>query len=154
LSKADKPGIYALRTNAKDMGPKAIVETYLQLNEIESVFKELKSELGLRPNFHRAEVRILAHVIVSVLAYQCVNWIRNKLKANGITDSWATIRDNLMDVNCVAALSKESDKAERHGTLLPEVDEVRKYFRALGLGKPIRPTDPIKSASQRKGVTI
>ena len=44
-----------------------------------------------------------------------------------------------MDVNCAAALSKDADKAEREGTLYPEVEEARKYFKALGLSEPIKP---------------
>ena len=65
-------------------------------------------------------------------------------KANWVRDGWATVRDNLMDVNRAAALSGDSDNAERRGALLPEVAEARNYFRALGFMKAHQAYLPVK----------
>ena len=138
-SKADQPGVYAIRTNVKDMSPEEILEAYFTLTQQEDIFKTLKSELALRPIHHHVESRILGHVVVDVMAYQCVNWIRNKLKANGVNDRWTTIRDCLMDVNCERALSKKADMEERRDLLPLEVEQAREYFKALGLTKPLKP---------------
>ena len=136
LSKPDRPGVYALRTNVLTMEGKEIWHAYVRLTSVESVFRSLKSDLGLRPNYHSAEKRILGHAFISVLAYRAVNWIRNKLKANGINDSWDTIVDWLMDVNCKMALGANADAAEEAGRLYPEVEQARRYFKAIGLDKP------------------
>ena len=42
---------------------------YLQLTEIEQVFKELKSDLSLRPIYHQLDHRIEAHIFVAFIAY-------------------------------------------------------------------------------------
>ncbi len=61
------------------------------LTDLESVFRSLKSELGLRPVFHSKEDRSDGHLFITVLAYQCVQALRTQLKAAGIHDSWASL---------------------------------------------------------------
>ena len=65
------------------------------LTDLESVFRSLKSELGLRPVFHSTENRADGHLFITVLAYQCVQVLRIQLKAAGIKDSWAALRQTL-----------------------------------------------------------
>jgi transposase len=139
LSKAAKPGVHSLRTNVLDLEPKEIWEAYASQNDVESVFRTLKSTLGLRPVHHSSEGRIIGHLFICTLAYQVVTWLRNKLKDHGIHDSWDTVRDCLADVNCAAALSGKSDAAARSGTLLPEYEQARNYFKAIGFYKPAKP---------------
>ena len=60
-------------------------------------------------------------------------------KANWVRDGWATVRDNLMDVNRAAALSGDSDNAERRGALLRlRFDQARKGFSPLGSSNPFK----------------
>jgi hypothetical protein len=138
-SKAEKPGVHSLRTNVPGIPPREIWDAYSRQNDIESVFKTMKSDLGIRPVFHSKESRIITHLFITTLAYQAVAWIRNRLKAHGIHDNWKTIHDCLVDVNCAMALSKESEAAERRGLLPPEVEQARMYLKAIGLNKPARP---------------
>lgn len=42
------------------------------LSDLESIFRSLKSELGLRPIFHLKEERSDGHLFITVLAYLCV----------------------------------------------------------------------------------
>lgn len=44
----------------------------MMLTDLESVFRSLKSELGLRPVYHLKAERADRHLFISVLAYQCV----------------------------------------------------------------------------------
>ncbi len=64
-----REGRYLLRTNIKDTDPVKLWEFYLQLNEVEQAFKELKGELALRPIYHQLQSRVEAHIFVSFLAY-------------------------------------------------------------------------------------
>jgi len=57
-SQATHPGVYCLRTNINDWDEATLWNTYTMLTELEAVFRSLKSELGLRPNYHRKEERI------------------------------------------------------------------------------------------------
>lgn len=62
---------------------------------MEATFRSLKSELGLRPVWHRKSERIRAHLFIAVLACHGVQLLRRKLARQGIHDSWVTIRRKL-----------------------------------------------------------
>ena len=51
------------------------------LVEVESAFKTLKDDLGLRPIFHQLEKRIEAHIFVAFMAYCLHVTLRARLKA-------------------------------------------------------------------------
>jgi len=50
-------GAYLLRTNLTKEDPAKLWAHYIQLTEVESVFRTLKSELNLRPIWHRIQQR-------------------------------------------------------------------------------------------------
>jgi transposase len=82
-----REGRYLLRTNLKDSDPKVLWEYYLQLVEIEGVFKLLKDDLAVRPIFHQKQSRIEAHIFVAFLAYCLSVTLRGQLRrlAGGLT---------------------------------------------------------------------
>src|SRR5678815_3807324 len=49
------------------------------LTQIESVFRSLKSELGIRPIYHQLEHRADAHVFIAFLAYCLQVTLKNRL---------------------------------------------------------------------------
>src|ERR1700730_4297052 len=57
-----REGRYLLRTNLCGRQPAAMWQFYIQLVEVEAVFKNLKDDLRLRPIYHRLERRIEAHI--------------------------------------------------------------------------------------------
>ena len=63
-----KPGVYSLRSNCLDWDAEAMWKTYAMLTDVESVFRSLKSELGLRPIYHHKERRADGHLFISVIA--------------------------------------------------------------------------------------
>ena len=92
---ATHPGVYCLRSNEMTWDEERLWRTYTMLTDLESVFRSLKSELGLRPVFHQKEDRSDGHLFITVLAYQGVQLLRTQLKKAGIDDSWATLRKTL-----------------------------------------------------------
>jgi transposase len=94
-SAAAHPGVYCLRTTLVDQDDATLWRTYIMLTELESVFRSLKTDLGLRPVFHRIDRRVEGHLFISVLAYHFVHTLRLQLKAHGINDSWNTLRQTL-----------------------------------------------------------
>ena len=62
---------------------------YVQLTQIESVFRSLKSELGIRPIYHQKEDRADAHIFIAFLAYCLQVTLKNRLMAYapGLTPS-------------------------------------------------------------------
>ena len=92
---ATHPGVYCLRSNETSWDEERLWRTYTMLTDLESVFRSLKGELGLRPVFHSTEDRADGHLFITVLAYQCVQALRSQLKKAGIEDSWASLRKTL-----------------------------------------------------------
>ncbi len=86
------PGVYCLRSNETEWDEATLWRTYSTLTDIEAVFRSLKSELGLRPIFHRRSVRADGHLFITVIAYQLVQVIRTRLRLSGEKASWSTIR--------------------------------------------------------------
>lgn len=111
---ATHPGVYCLRSNELTWDEEKLWRTYTMLTDLESVFRSLKSELGLRPVFHSKEVRTDGHLFITVLAYQCVQLLRTKLKASGIEDSWASLRQTLTVQRRVTASFRRADGRTLH----------------------------------------
>jgi hypothetical protein len=57
-----------------------------------NVTKNLKSHLGLRPNFHQIEKRVDGHIFLSILAYHLLHAIQYTLRQNGDCSRWSTIK--------------------------------------------------------------
>jgi len=103
------PGVYCLRSNETTWDEATLWQTYTMLTDLEAVFRSLKSELGLRPVFHHKEERTEGHLFITVLAYQAVQAIRNRLKAQGVNSSWTTLKETLSVQQRVTATFKQRD---------------------------------------------
>jgi transposase len=108
------PGVYCLRTNENAWDEATLWRTYTMLTDLEAVFRCLKSELGLRPIFHRKTDRVSGHLFISVLAYHLVHTIRFQLKAAGIQLSWEGIRRALAGQDRVTVTLKRADGKTVH----------------------------------------
>lgn len=113
-TQATHPGVYCLRSNELAWDAEKLWRTYTMLTDLESVFRSLKSELGLRPVFHSKENRSDGHLFITVLAYQCVQVLRRKLKAAGIHDSWASLRQILTVQRRVTTSLRRTDGRSVH----------------------------------------
>jgi len=136
-------GTYVLRTNRRDLSEEQIWETYVMLGRIEEAFKQMKSHLGLRPNFHQKGERVDAHLFISVLAYHIQHAIEYKLRQSGDQRSWRTIRSILSTHQrmSVEYISKDDEENQYHtmvrmnSRIEPEHLEI---YTRLGLsGKPL-----------------
>ena len=84
-----RDGHYRLRSNLTGEDPAVLWTRYVQLTQIESVFRSLKSELSIRPIRHQLEHRADAHVLIAFLAYCLQITLKNRLLAHapGLTAS-------------------------------------------------------------------
>lgn len=82
-----RDGHYLLRSNLTAEDPAVLWTRYIQLTQIEAAFRSLKSDLGLRPIYHRLDRRVEAHIFVAFLAYCLQVTLKNKLQihAPGLT---------------------------------------------------------------------
>ncbi len=78
-----KNGEYLLRSSRVDLAKEEVSLIHRSLTIIESAFRWLKSDLGLRPNFHQKDLRMAGHAQMSVLAYFFLAPILNRLNWGG-----------------------------------------------------------------------
>ena len=88
----NKMGVYFLRTNLAGTDEALGWMIYNTIREIESTFRILKTDLDLRPIYHKNDDSTMAHLHLGLLAYWLVNTIRYQLKQSGITDDWKEIK--------------------------------------------------------------
>lgn len=84
-------GKYFLRTSLSMSDEEAVWQIYNTIREVESTFRCLKTDLNLRPVFHKTDDATMAHLHLGLLAYQLVSTIRFQLKKQGITHDWREI---------------------------------------------------------------
>jgi len=82
-----REGHYLLRSNLGGEDPALLWQFYMQLTQVEQAFKNLKSDLALRPLYHQKDSRIEAHIFVAFLAYCLHVTLQQRLRplAPGLT---------------------------------------------------------------------
>ena len=84
-------GIYFLRTNMTCDSEGVMWQVYNTIREIENTFRTLKTDLDLRPIFHKKDEGTKAHLHLGLLAYWLVNAIRHQLKCGDVNHCWTEI---------------------------------------------------------------
>jgi len=139
-------GTYFIRSSRTDLDEKELWSLYIMLGRVEESFRCLKSELGMRPVFHRKDPRQEGHLFITVLAYHLLATIQRQLKEKGISHRWSTLRTRLA-THMRATASITNEKGERihiRQTGDPEPFHLEVY-RALGL-----PPNPLKTKRMKK----
>lgn len=91
MKKEKEHGIYFLKTSLKDNDEATIWKIYNALREVESTFRTLKTDLDLRPIYHKNDNATIAHLHLGLLGYWIVNTIRHQLKTKKINHDWKEI---------------------------------------------------------------
>jgi len=105
----DTSGYYVLRTSRTDLTEKEVFDIFTTLLDLEDAFRSMKSDLGLRPVHHQTAFRCDGHLFITVLAYHVLQTIRVKLRSQGISHSWSTIREVLSSHHRITTSMKRSD---------------------------------------------
>lgn len=79
-------GLKGYLTNT-DLPAETVIENYGQLWHIEKAFRISKTDLRIRPMFHRRRRRIEAHVLVAFVAYTIYKELERRLHEAGMTMS-------------------------------------------------------------------
>ena len=131
---ATHPGVYCLRSSETDWDEETLWRTYITLTDLEAVFRSLKSELGLRPIYHRKPIRAEGHLFVTVIAYQLVQVIRRRLAARGEHASWSTLRQILGGQHRITATFRCADGRTLHVRKATRAEPPqRAIYDALGI---------------------
>lgn len=77
-------GIKGFITNDFTLSPNEIIEHYNNQYDVEKAFRISKTDLKIRPIYHRLETRIKAHILISFVSYAVYKEFDSKLKENNI----------------------------------------------------------------------
>ena len=142
-----RDGHYLLRSNLTAEDPAVLWTRYVQLTQIESVFRCLKSELSIRPIHHQLEHRADAHVLIAFLAYCLQVTLKNRLMihASGLTP--ASVFEKMATIQMVEVWIPMLDG---RWLMLPRYTQPEKDVQAmlnkLDITLPCQPPPRIKSS--------
>ena len=74
---------------------------YNTIREIEYTFRVLKTDLDLRPIYHKTDSAAMAHLHLGILAYWLVATIRYQLKQKGYNSDWKELVRIMKTQKCV-----------------------------------------------------
>ena len=77
-------GIKGFVTNDFTLTANEIIEHYNNQYEVERAFRISKTDLKIRPIYHRLETRIKAHILISFVSYAIYKEFERKLKINNV----------------------------------------------------------------------
>jgi hypothetical protein len=107
----EKAGVYFLRTSLDWADEETIWTIYNAIREIEYTFRVLKTDLDLRPIFHKTDDGSMAHLHLGLLAYWLVSTIRYQLKQKGYNHDWCEIV-RTMNTQKIVTTTVETPKGE------------------------------------------
>jgi hypothetical protein len=99
-------GIYFLRTTLDENDEQTLWSIYNIIREIEYTFRVLKTDLDLRPIYHKTDEASMAHLHLGILAYWLVATIRYQLKQKGYKHDWREIVRIMNTQKCVTTTVK------------------------------------------------
>lgn len=108
----DKAGVYFLRTSLDWTDEKTIWTIYNAIREIEYTFRVLKTDLDLRPIFHKTDEASMAHLHLGLLAYWLVSTIRYQLKQKSYCHDWKEIV-RVMNTQKLVTTSVEKENGDK-----------------------------------------
>ena len=120
---AHADGCYLLRTNLVGKSPEELWRTYIGLTQIEDSFRIAKSDLGLRPIFHRREDRTQAHILVCFLALVMWRTLQHWMEAAGLGAAPRKLLEEMAEVRSL-------------DVVLPTRDGTELRLRAVGRPEP------------------
>lgn len=124
-------GIYFLRTSLNDEN-RILWDSYNTIRDIEYTFRVLKTDLDMRPIFHKKDDSTMAHLQLALLAYWVVNSVRYQLKKEGINQQWNEIIRIMNTQKAVTTTAQNNcDQIIQIRRCSEPNDTVKKIYQAL-----------------------
>lgn len=124
----------------------AIWSMYMQLVQIESAFKSMKSDLAIRPVFHQVQQRVKAHLFVAFMGYSLMAALRKHLGPAAPGLSPRAVLEQLAAIQMVDVCLPTSDG---RWLVMPRYtepeSEQRMLLEKMGLSLPSQPPPRIRS---------
>jgi transposase len=94
-------GIHFLRTTLDENDEQTLWSIYNIIREIEYTFRVLKTDLDLRPIYHKTDDASMTHLHLGILDYWLVATIKYQLKQKGHNHDWREIVRTMNTQKCV-----------------------------------------------------
>jgi len=104
-------GLKGYLTNTR-LSAKDIIENYNQLWHIEKAFRISKTDLKIRPIYHRNESRIEAHICIAFVAYTIYKEVERRLAEKNISLSPARVAELTKTMYTIKIKIPETDQWE------------------------------------------
>ena len=101
VDKQNTCGVYFLRTSLRQANEELVWTVYNCIREIEKSIRTLKTDLDLRPIYHKTDDASQAHIHLGLLAYWIVNTIRYPLKDKKVSSDWRELMRVMNTQKCV-----------------------------------------------------
>jgi transposase len=145
-----REGRYLLRTNLNGENPSHLWQYYIQLTEIEAAFKCLKSDLAIRPIFHKLPHRIEAHIFVAFIAYCLMVTLKKRLSSHAPGLTPRAVLEKFSEMQMIDVHLPTSDN--RH-LIMPRYTQPEKelalLIEKLNLKLPKQPPPRIYSKNKK-----
>ena len=121
-----------MRTTLDQKDEKTQWTIYNTIREIEATFRTLKTDLDLRPIYHKADKASMAHLHLGLLAYWVVNTIRHQLKQKNIKNEWSYIVRIMNSLKIVTTtMNNEYDQQIVIRQYIEPTERVNKIYTVL-----------------------
>lgn len=84
-------GKYLLQTNMDDTDEVNIWNFYNVIRTVEKTFRILKTDLDIRPVYHKSDDGIKAHLHLAILAYWVVSLVQYELRKSNLHVDWGEL---------------------------------------------------------------
>lgn len=123
-----RSGVYFLRTSLEANSEDVLWQFYNTIREIEATFRILKTDLDLRPIYHKKDESTMAHLHLGLLAYWVVNTVRHQLKQEGIHSGW---REIVRTMNTQKAVTTLAQNVHDEVIMIRRCSEPNQHVRRL-----------------------
>jgi len=126
-------GVFILTTTRKDLSPRKVVESYKNLQEVETLFDDLKHFVDIHPVRHRLEPRVRAHVFLCMLALLLKRIFEiDCLGGKAVTAPLEAVAQAKL-VNYRVKMSEKSSRTRTFWKVTGVTPEQQRYFSLAGV---------------------
>jgi transposase len=120
-------GKYLLITNDETLSGEDVALGYKQLLGVEDCFRDLKSDIRIRPMYHHAPHRICAHVSLCMMAL-----LLERMVEGACDDTWRNLRNRLKRQKMVVFFSRKKRVIQATNP----TPQIRNIFKSLEIKLP------------------
>ena len=84
-------GKYIIQSSASFSGPERMWDKYNAVRTVEGVFRICKTDLNIRPVYHKTDKGGMAHIHLAILAYWVAAYVLHELSEHGIHVTWSEV---------------------------------------------------------------